>query len=281
MSEDKPTWNAAGIVHDLPFDQYQARPGINASSIAHGRKSMLHMRQAMTEPTEPTPAMEFGTLCHYVILEGGAGLVCCDARRGTKAWDAAIIEAGGFDRMVCKPAEYDAAHRMRDMVMACKDAAWLIGRTQHEVSLFWRGNYGPAKARPDMFAPGETLADYKSTGDITPFRFFGVAERLGYHVKMGWYSEGAELLAGRRPDVFVIVQEAKPPYDCWVCTMAAEIAEAGREEAVEIATRYRAHEVAGSWPGVVPDGNMIEYERPSWTLGGDNAEPNMEGVAEL
>jgi hypothetical protein len=259
MSEEKPTWYAAGIVHDLPFDQYQARPGVNASSIAHGRKSMLHMRQAMTEPTEPTPAMEFGTLCHYVILEGGAGLVCCDARRGTKAWDAAIIEAGGFDRLVCKPAEYDAAHRMRDMVMACEDAAWLIGRTQHEVSLFWRGNYGPAKARPDMFAPGETLADYNSTGDITPFRFFGVAERLGYHVKMGWYSEGAELLAGRRPDVFVIVQEAKPPYDCWVCTMAAEIVEAGREEAVEIATRYRAHEVAGSWPGVVTDGNMIEY----------------------
>jgi hypothetical protein len=283
MSEEKiarETTAVRGWIAGLPFGEYQEMPGINASSIAYGRKSMLHMHHAMTEPGESTPAMALGALCHYVILEGDAGLVVCEARRGTRAWQDAIDEACGDERLVCKPADYDAARRMRDKVMACRDAVWLIGRTEHEVSATWPGKYGIGKARPDM-RNDWLIADYKTTGDITPFRFFGVAERLGYHVKMGWYAEGYEAIDGKLPEVYIIAQEARPPHDCWVCTMRADVIAAGRAEAAEIALRYRVHAMTNRFPGVVPDGEIIEYERPSWTLGGENAEVNMEGVAEL
>jgi len=222
----------------------------------------------------------FGTLAHYVVLEGGAGLVCCDARRGSKDWNAAIIAANGNERMVCKPDEYDQVNAMREAVMSHKDARWLIELTQHEVSGFWTGKYGEAKLRADMLGRTEggnmILADYKTTGDIEPRRFFSTAERLAYHVKMGWYAEGVKAMTGIYPDVWMIVQEQKPPHDVFVSVMPYDIVEQGREEAIEIAMRYRASQATGVYAGVCPDA-VIDYERPAWVLGGENAEVNMEG----
>jgi hypothetical protein len=285
MSEDRTEYKTSEpdnrLVWDMPFDLYQAQQGINASSIAHGRKSMLHMHHAMTTHSEATAAMMFGTLAHYVVLEGGAGLVCCDARRGTKAWQAAIDEANGNERMVCKPDEYEQVIAMRDAVMAHGEARWIIEATKHEVSGFWTGDYGKAKMRADMLGSVEAsgkmiLADYKTTGDIEPRRFFSTAERLAYHVKMGWYAEGCEAITGKTPDVYMIIQEQKAPHDVFVAIMPAAIVEQGREEAIEIAMKYRIADECGIYQGVEPD-SIVEYERPAWVLGGENAEVNMEG----
>jgi hypothetical protein len=285
MSEERAEYKTSELdkrlVWGMPFDLYQAQQGINASSIAHGRKSMLHMHHAMTTHTEATAAMMFGTLAHYVVLEGGGGLVCCDARRGSKDWDAAVVAANGNERMVCKPDEYDQVMAMRDAVVAHKEARWIIEVTQHEVSGFWTGSYGKAKLRADMLGRVESsgtmiLADYKTTGDIEPRRFFSTAERLAYHVKMGWYAEGVKAITGIYPCVYMIVQEAKPPFDVFVAMMPYEITEQGREEAIEIAMKYRVAQECGIYQGVEPD-SVIEYERPAWVLGGENAEVNMEG----
>jgi hypothetical protein len=279
MSETSVEYGGPAIVMGLAFDMYAARRGINASAIAEGRTSMLHMRHSITGDRLATAAMKFGTLAHYVLLEGGKNLVFCDSKRGSNAWSEAVLAAGGDDRLVCKPAEFMAACAMRDKVMQNRDAARIIESTNHEVSAFWTGDYGQAKARFDMLSD-TVLADYKTTGDIRPDRFFSTAERLGYHVKMGWYAEGVEKITGKRPAVRIIVQESKPPYDCFVCEMPPQTVDQGREEAIEIAMRYRAHEVTGSFPGVASDGMMIAYERPSWTLGGENAEVSMEGLME-
>jgi len=286
VSEERAEYQVAtvahnGLVYNMPFDLYQAQQGINASSLAYGRKSMLHMHHAMTTHSPATPAMMFGTLAHYVVLEGGADLVCCDARRGTKAWDAAIDAANGNERMVCKPDEYAQVLAMREMVMAHTEARWIIEATQHEVSGFWTGDYGKAKLRADMLGCIEAsgnmiLADYKTTGDIEPRRFFSTAERLAYHVKMGWYAEGVKAITGIYPDVYMIVQEQKAPHDVFVSIMPYEIVEQGREEAIEIAIKYRVAQECGIYQGVEPD-SVIEYERPAWVLGGENAEVNMEG----
>jgi hypothetical protein len=263
--------------YDLSFAEYQARDGINASAIAHGRKSMLHMHHAMTRTTDDaTAAMAFGTLAHYVVLEGGGEMVTCDARRGTNAWKAAVEEVGD-ERLLCKPADFEAAMAMRDAVMRNSEAAWIIDQTKHEASGFWSGAYGLAKMRADMLSD-VILADYKTTGDITPDRFFATAERLAYHVKMGWYAEGVEAITGKRPRVLIIVQEQREPHDCWVCEIPQSTIDQGREEAVEIARRYRTHEAVNSFPGVVEAGVVVPYERPSWVLGGKDAEVNMEGM---
>jgi hypothetical protein len=285
VSEERAEYKASELdkrlVYGMPFDSYQRQQGINASCISDGRKSMLHMHHAMTTHSPATAAMMFGTLAHYVVLEGGAGLVCCNARRGSKEWDAAILAANGNERMVCKPDEYDQLQAMRDAVMSHTEARWIIEATQHEVSGFWTGAYGAAKLRADMLgvvpASGKMiLADYKTTGDIEPRRFFSTAERLFYHGKMGWYVEGCEAITGKLPDVYMIVQEQKAPHDVFVAIMPGAVVQAGREESIEIAMRYRSAQECGIYYGVEPD-SVIEYERPAWVLGGENAEVNMEG----
>ena len=74
----------------------------------------------------------------------------------------------------------------------------------------------------------------------------------------------------------MIIQEQKAPHDVFVAVMPYEIVEQGRAEAIEIAMRYRVAQAFGIYQGVEPD-SIVEYERPAWVLGGENAEVNMEG----
>ena len=65
------------------------------------------------------------------LLEGGGGLISCDARRGSKDWTAAI-EAAGNERLVLKPDVYESVHRMRDVAMKNKDIEYIIEHSKRE-----------------------------------------------------------------------------------------------------------------------------------------------------
>ena len=278
MSETQTEYdNANGLVYDLPFAEYQQREGLNASLIVHGRTSMLHMQAAMHEPCAPSAAMALGTAAHYVLLEGG-GLVACDARRGSKEWLSAI-ETAGNESLVLKRDVYDAVHRMRDVAMTNKDIEYIINNSTREVSMFWRGKYGLAKGRIDILG-NSFFADYKTTADATPEAFFRVSERMGYHIKMGYYAEGLEAKAHKAADVSVIiVQESKPPYDCGVIEIPPAIIRTGREQAVDIATRWQIAQKTGVYQGLYANGR-IQYERPRYATFGEETDVST-GIADI
>jgi hypothetical protein len=260
----------------MDFADYRAIKAINASSIKRGRESMLQMHEAMTGPeTEPTPSMRLGTLTHLMVLEPDLALSKINKFEGTrrgKAWDAHCEQ---YDiAFAVKPDEMDTLQRMRDCVWANKEAAWLIEHSKHEVTRLWDGNYGKAKARLDM--QGDLwFADLKTTAYIDAAGFGRQFFSLGYDLQYGWYSIPAET-----DTCITIALRNKPAFDCVVYDTPRDVVEKGREEAIEIATRYACCCAAGSWSGVSATGREL-LEVPAWMLGGNNAdEINMEGVDE-
>ena len=275
------------IKENMPFDDYRAIEAINASAIAHGETSMLHMHTAMTSNIDSqTPAMRWGSLSHAITLElvrfMNTAAVWDGATRRGKAWDE--FKANAADpELIVTDSEMQQLATMQAMLGKNKTAMDLIDNSKREVSLQWESSaYGKAKARLDIYKPNEAngcggyIADYKTTRSINPSAFFRSAYNLAYHVRMGWYVAGVEAITGERLPVYMIVQESSAPYDCFVCMMPDKIVDIGMEAAKEIATAYNIASHLGRYDGAV-DG-MIEYELPAWAIGGDNAEVNMEGV---
>ena len=264
--------------------EYRALPAINASAISAGMVSMLAMRHVMTGGAkDDTPAMAWGRKVHAAILEPdrffGSLALWEGGRKYGKTWDAFTEENPDGDLIVTRDELVDLTALSR-AVWACKPAAALLTGGECEKVLTWTDkDCGACKGRVDMGRGGVTLTDLKTTATIIPAAFWKTAERLAYHVKMGWYARGVELVTGTRPRVAIIVLEAKPPHDCYVAEMDAGIVAQGEEQAVEIAHRYRVHEAVNSFPGVVPEGT-IQYERAAWAIGGgDEVQIDMEGAS--
>lgn len=260
------------IMHNLPFSEYRAREGVNASLLSVVRKSTLHARDYIDNPKPSTSAMSAGTLAHAVLLEPDRAIVAFSGDRRTnagKAEYAAAVERAGEDGIVCSCDDHTRALSMREAVMRNRTARMIVEQTLHEVSLFWSGAYGQAKGRMDMLSEAR-LADYKTTAQIEPGAFMRTAENLWYHGKMGWYAEGLKAITGNIPEAWIIAQEAAPPYDVVVYRMPAHVIEQGRKEAHELAMRWRVAQAMGTYRGVAPD--VLEYERPAWASGGDEVE---------
>ena len=57
----------------MTYEEYAELPGINATSIKAGVKSMLHMHHCMTGGGhKETPALRWGKLVHLAVLEPGS-----------------------------------------------------------------------------------------------------------------------------------------------------------------------------------------------------------------
>jgi hypothetical protein len=257
----------------MDFTEYKAIEAINASSIKKGRESMLQMREAMTGGySDPTPAMRLGSLTHLMVLEperAEAEIVTFDGTRRGKAWDEFAAQ---YDpENIVKPDELDVLRRMRDAVYANAFAVSLINTSKHEVSSRWEGSYGEAKARLDMLGDS-WFADLKTTTSVEPAAFGKQFFSLGYDLQYGWYS-----IPAQTDDCITIALRNKPAYDCVVYDTPRDVVRKGREEAIEIAMRYRECCEDGEWPGVSDTGRE-ELEVPAWMMGGNNAdEINMEG----
>jgi hypothetical protein len=278
MSEGKPTWNAAGIAPNMPFDQYQALEGINATAIKAGAESMLQMHAVMTGSSKAdTPAMRWGRLVHLAILEPDRFAEVASIFDGRKTGYKWREHCEGFcAEWVVSVAEYAELMQIRDAVYRNKEAAFRILHSQHEASTTWENaRYGTGKARLDMLNAGAWFGDIKTACDISPGAMSRQYLNLGYDLQMGWYSEAAKTDAA-----YIIAVRSGPAYDCIVYTIPPAMIQDGREKAIEIAMRYRACSAAKSWPGISETGVEV-LELPPWALGGENAEVSMEGVAEL
>jgi hypothetical protein len=215
-----------------------------------------------------SPAMRWGRLAHAAILEPdrffNQARIWEGRRQGGK-YDE-FVASSPDPEMIVTQDELDKLAAMSAMVHANKAAHHIIQSTGHEVTLKWDSPaYGSGKLRADMLSDDMTLlADYKTTRSIVPRDFWRAAFGMAYHVRMGWYAHGVYVLTGKLPAVRMIVQESSAPYDCWVANMPGHIVLEGAEQAVEIAKRYSICRQFGTFPGVVYDGTMIDYELPAW-----------------
>ena len=253
--------------------EYAALPGLTATAIKAGRKSMAHMRVAMLDDRtgEGSAAMRFGSLAHMALLEpvrfAGAVAVWTGGRRAGKVWDAWEIEHA--DKEQVTPGELDTLRAMQTASRADKDARFALAQASEceWVAQWTADGIGACKARFDGWGR-DVLVEYKTCRDVTPRRFLSAAESMGYTLQLAWYWHGA----GRPANVWLVSQETSAPFCCVTYNVPANILQTGYDECVEICLRYRACEAANSFPGVCDTAQT--WERPAW-VALDGAEVDM------
>jgi hypothetical protein len=248
--------------------EYREITGLRSSDIKAGQTSMRHMRASVHgQLKKESPALAWGATVHGAILEPERFWPSCavwrdGAKRG-KAWEA--FKESNAGKTILSETEETALEAIIDAVYAKPEAADLLLAARHEILQTWtHPKCGPCKARVDGIAE-KSWFELKTTRDVGARRFASQFYSLGYDLQVGWYSLAPEVAD---MPCYVIAAESEPPYDVVVYHMPSDVIEAGREKAIEIATRYRACEALVVWPGADLGNGVVEFVPPAWAGGG-------------
>ncbi len=248
---------------------YRAHPGINATTLKAARTSMLHARQAYQRgDMAPTSAMELGTAVHAMLssLAGTSpvsGVIKYDGTRRGKEWEAFAIDHA--DKIILPAAAHATACRMHDNARESMDGLVRMGGAGNfEKPVFWERDGVSCKALPDLMQDGQ-IVDIKTTTAIDPRSIEATSYRMGWHLQMGWYMDAYEATYkdGKRPAVYILAIESKPPHDVAVYKMDDDALDRGRTDARELAIRFNSCMQTNSFPGIA-NGQMLALALPVW-----------------
>lgn len=261
-----------GVVHNLAFADYLARPGLS-----HSQMKRLHPTPAhflAPEAPEEDAALTLGTLCHLFVLEPGATLPAVAIRpkdlsfqtKEGKAWRDAK-QGEGFTIMT--QDEHDAATAGARAVCRHPLANQLLRNGQSEVSYFRTvgTHHGPVvlKARVD-FVPGgrDFLMDIKTAVDASPWAFANAVARLRYYGQAVHYIDMHNALNpdDRRNEMVFFVVEKKPPYLVACYTLDASFLAIGRKVVAEDIATYARCLSSRQYPGY--EDGPVTLPVPNW-----------------
>ena len=245
----------AGLHADMSNEDYHA----DIEWLSSTRLKALLPERYKAHDGETTPAMEFGTLVHQIVLEpdslghyavlDAAAIAGSNPKTGrpydaptmTGRWKAAVAGAEQDGRTVVAQSDWDRAHAMRDALAAHPKAARMLFDLpgENEVSAFWRREDDlRLKARYDRLISGAVL-DLKTTsakpGEHSLRR---AVWDYGYHPSAAHYLSVA---AGLDLDVetFALVFVGKePPHYVTVCDFSDDLLGAGYDLHAEALTRF-------------------------------------------
>ena len=263
----------------MTYDEYDKLPGLRASVLKHGATSMAHMHAAATGKLAGTSkALRWGRLFHSAILEHDTWLRMVSVWNGERKVGAAwkefceeSMQRGGPDWIV-DTEEFDELMAMSTAVATCREAAFLIARTAHEVSYSWEiPLVGQCKCRLDGVSDEIGIVELKTTAKPTPREFANQFAALGYDIQLGWQKLAAQSAGVRVNSVHMITVESRPPYCVAVYHIPDSVVDKGAERAIKLARDYRVCETIGQWPG--PTTGIQEFQLPAWATGEGAAVP--------
>ena len=228
----------AGIIDGLPFDEYLS---IAAASVT-AMKAVALCPAKLGVEREQTAAMRMGSLTHCAILEPDAlerRYAPTDLdRRGTKAWDAEALAAGG--RELIKRDEWNTALAMRDAVLGNPTARALLAGAVTELTLVWEDDDTdlPCKARLDAHSPLGGPIDIKTASDASPHGWRRNAEKLMYHIQAAHYLAGCRALGLRADSMPFIVIESSAPFVVEVYPLGLRTLTEGERQRQQLLMRW-------------------------------------------
>ena len=266
---------------EFNYDQsahiYRSMPGLNKSSIEQILHCPLEYKLAQEgECDEPTPAMQFGTLVHSMILEPDTVpelYHVMQASATTKAGKAEKAQALAEGKTIVSASDYEKAKAMQKRVKAHPAASWLLGLPgKSEVSMFWElqtedGRTRQCKARADRIAQvggGEVIIDLKThSGAVSPAEIERTVARFGYHRQAAWYSDGYERIAGKPPlGFYFIFVSTQSPYLVTACKISEQASTVGWGDCIRAEKTLYECETTGRWPSY--SDSLIEIDLPEW-----------------
>ena len=213
------TVKPAGYYQDIPRDEYDAHPGMNASKLKLFQKTTLHALHQINRPdNEYNEALTIGSATHSYILEPELFhkefFVMKDkinrrTKEGKAQWNAALEECG--DRGLLRVEHYQTIKRMAESVARHEVASDLICCGDSEATFFTGTNY---KCRIDKCdTERDLIVDLKTciTADLVSVQ--QSVRKYHYALQARHYLNCYQEVMGRDARfVFVFVEKA-PPHD--------------------------------------------------------------------
>lgn len=230
-------------------------------------KSPARYAWERAHPSEPTPAMRFGTLVHCLVLEAAqvraryavrpAGI---DGRtkEGKAALDAFRADAG--DREIVDADDFKRAEFMAD-------AVWSVfaDRTHAEHVLRWSQDGVACKGKVDAFDK-DGILDLKTTsGDLDDETLSKAIANYGYHVSGAAYLDGAARNGLPCESFRLVFVRSSAPHECRVVRLADEALEVGRRLWLRAVESYGICHALADWPSP-GRGRVDTISLPAWAM---------------
>ena len=260
-------------IFEMTNEEYHSSIGISKSSLDKFAKSPAHYLYSKNNPTQPTPAMQMGTLIHTAILDPSellnryAVAVNCDRRtkEGKEIWASFLESSKG--KQVITQDEYELVTNMRETLFANPKIKHLLDGAEVEQSYFWVDKKTGllCKCRPDAVNMGY-LIDIKSTTDASPEAFAVSAYNFRYHNQSAWYLDGYAEVTGEQPKGFIFIAvEKTAPFQSAIYIADDLFVEAGRQENNMLLSKFAECVQTDSWHGYGGKDDMpITLNLPYW-----------------
>jgi len=265
----------AELIHDLPFDDYNAIEAERKSTLTAMAESPGAYRHRCDTPFEASPAMDFGSAVDTLLFEGKDALLEQFAMRpeGLK-----LTTKAGKAWKRDNPGIIVPAHEVYSTALAAlmdPIARRFLDEGEFQVSGFWQDEDSGlwCKCRPDIYDESKpawtewtqaipVVADLKITGVIDPHAWTRVAYRLKYHWQAAMYLDGMTEATGVPHELFYfIVAESKPPHQVRVYETPSSVIAQGRAEYQMALMQVKACRDADYWPTSTGKVETIKFER--------------------
>lgn len=250
---------------------YHALTRISASGLRTIlTQSLRHFRYEIEHKAEPTPAMEFGTAYHAMLLEPEKfeqqyaifdtekrpDTSMTMAAKANTAWkDKFYADAETSGKSIIKKADYNIIADMGMVLMSNPDIEGLLSGGDREPTFIFEIDEVLGKARMDyvLLRGGKTvIVDLKTTTDASPRAFGNTAFKMRYHVQAAFYTDILAAYLGTDPDdiAFIfIAQEKDAPYVAQAYEVPLHVIRQGRDEYLAALEAFQYADENNAWRG--------------------------------
>lgn len=261
-----------GLIFDLDNQTYHDSPGLSSSMLVKLMRSPAHLREAIINPPEQTPAMKFGSAAHAAILEPNlfAGRYVkapeCDRRTkaGKETYESFAIENQGKE--ILSGDDFDKIKAMVDAVHSHPVASGLLKNGKAEMSAFWRDPNTNllCKCRPDYYnTKNGIIVDVKTSEDASFKGFQKSISKFNYHIQSAFYLDGISTLEGRSLTDFVhLVVEKEAPHAVGLYVLDDASLDRAREDIKKLLEIYNECVSKNEWPAYANE--IQNMNLPAW-----------------
>lgn len=258
---------------DISETEYRALDCANYSTLKHAAQSAAHMRAAMLERREPSPAMVLGSYVDSLVFSGEESTAnrfavapTVDRRTtiGRETWSSFVAAAA--TKTVIDADNAARGRAMFEAVRAHKTATALLSGNQYQRAMTWKDEETgvQCKALVDSVLPGVTLTDLKTTSNAGWREFSRSVAAFAYYLQAAFYTDGWRAITGETLPYTFIAVESSAPHGVAVYRLDDAAIEAGRSRYRAALAMYRDCMKSGVWPAYSDD--LTTLELPRWAL---------------
>jgi len=226
---------------------------------------------ACNNPSEPTSAMLFGTLVHFLVLgarPSAKPLVCYDGKRQGNAWKD--FEEANHGAEILTASEWKAGERVANAVLRDPVARARLDGARLEVPLVWEENgLKFSTSGIDIVTADDAAGDLKTTTSTFPDAWTRQAFKMLYPQQLAFYRRGlrANGIACSK-GLFLLGVETKPPFEVVDLELTEGMIDFADRTVSLWLEKLRVYKESAQWPGYAQ--SPVPFDVPSWMRDDDD-----------